>query len=45
MDSRVLRLRLKDKHAPALRAMATDVNLVWNYCNKLSAKVLDREGR
>lgn len=42
---RVLRLRLKDKHAAALRAMARDVNLVWNYCNDLSARILDRERR
>lgn len=42
--TRVLRLRLKDKHAPALRAMSRDVNFVWNYCNELSAKVLEREG-
>lgn len=25
--------------------MARDVNLVWNYCNELGAKVLEREGR
>jgi len=42
---RVLRLRLKDKHAAALRQRARDVNLVWNYCNELSLKVLEREQR
>ena len=42
---RVLRLRLKDKHAPTLRAMAADVNFVWNYSNELSAKVWERERR
>jgi len=42
---RVLRVRLKDKHASALRAMARDVNLVWNYCNDLSRQVLRRERR
>lgn len=42
---RVLRLRVKDKHAGALRAMAREVNLVWNYCNDLSFKVLQRERR
>ncbi len=45
LATRVLRLRLKDKHAAALRAMARDVNLVWNYCNELSAKVFERERR
>ncbi len=43
--TRVLRLRLKDKHAPTLRAMARDVNFVWNYCNELSAKLFERERR
>ena len=43
--TRVLRLRLKDRHADALRAMARDVNLVWNYCNELSTKVFQRERR
>ncbi|MFY2597409.1 RNA-guided endonuclease InsQ/TnpB family protein [Achromobacter xylosoxidans] len=42
---RVLRVRLKDKHAAALRAMARDVNFVWNYCNDLGMQVLRREGR
>jgi putative transposase len=40
-----LRLRLKDKHAPALQAMACDVNFVWNYTNELSFKVWERERR
>jgi len=43
--TRVLRLRLKDKHAVALRAMAADVNMVWNFCNELGAKVWERERR
>jgi IS605 OrfB family transposase len=42
---RVLRLRVKDKHARALEEMARAVNFVWNYCNELSMKVLEREGR
>lgn len=41
----MLRLRLKDKHASALREMACAVNTVWNYCNDLGMKVLDRERR
>jgi len=43
--TRVLRLRLKDKHAAALQAMARDVNFVWNYANDLSFKVWQRERR
>ena len=43
--TRVLRLRLKDKHARALREHAYWVNQVWNYCNELSFKVLQRERR
>ncbi len=43
--TRVLRLRLKDKHAQALRAMSRDVNLTWNYCNDLGLKVFERERR
>lgn len=35
-STRVLRLRLKDKHAPWLRERAAEVNLVWNFCNELS---------
>lgn len=42
---RVLRLRIKDKHARALSEMARAVNLVWNYCNDLSLQVLRRENR
>jgi putative transposase len=45
LTTRVLRLRLKDKHAPFLRAMAGEVNFVWNYVNDLSYKVLQREHR
>jgi putative transposase len=45
LTTRVLRLRLKDKHAKFLRAMASDVNMVWNYVNDLSYKVLQREHR
>ena len=42
---RTLRLRLKDKHARALREQAYWVNQVWNYCNDLSFKVWQREHR
>ena len=43
--TRVLRVRIKDKHAPTLRAMACEVNFVWNYANELSFKVWQRERR
>jgi IS605 OrfB family transposase len=42
---RTLRLRVKDKHAELLSAQAREVNFVWNYCNELSLKILQREGR
>ena len=42
---RILRLRVKDKHARGLEEMARAVNFVWNYCNELSMKVLERDGR
>jgi putative transposase len=42
---RVLRLRIKDRHRATLDEMARAVNLVWNYCNELSVKVLERERR
>ncbi|MDY7537874.1 transposase [Undibacterium sp. 5I1] len=45
LTTRVLRLRLKDKHAKDLRALASEVNFVWNYVNDLSYKVLRREHR
>jgi IS605 OrfB family transposase len=42
---KTLRVRIKDKHAKALDALALDVNLVWNYCNELSYKHLQRTGK
>lgn len=42
---RVLRVRIRDRHASALEEMARAVNMVWNYCNELSLKVLKRERR
>ncbi|MFZ6775033.1 hypothetical protein ACO0LB_20210 [Undibacterium sp. SXout7W] len=44
-NTRVLRLRLKDKHASVLRDRATWVNQVWNYSNDLSVQVFQRERR
>jgi putative transposase len=42
---KVLRLRLKDKHAKFLRHLAGEVNFVWNYCNELQITVFNREQR
>jgi putative transposase len=43
--TRVLHLRLKDRHARALQEQARAVNFLWNYCNELSLKVWERERR
>src|SRR5258708_4305269 len=43
--TKVLRLRLKDKHAKFLRGLAGDVNFVWNYCNELQITMFNRERR
>ena len=43
--TRVLRVRIKDKHAKQLRTLAEEVNLVWNYTQELALKVLERERR
>lgn len=42
---RVLRVRVKDKHAAFLSRLSRDVNTVWNYCNELSMKMIEREHR
>src|ERR1700693_5286204 len=42
---RVLRLRVKDKHAAWLCGLAREVNTVFNYCNELSVKVFEQERR
>jgi putative transposase len=43
--SKVLRLRLKDKHAKFLGDLAREVNFVWNYCNELQITMFNRERR
>lgn len=45
LTTRALRVRIKDKHAPFLRKLAAEVNLVWNYANEMSQRILRREGR
>ena len=42
---RTLHIRIKDKHCKVLDALARDVNMVWNYCNELSYKHLQRTGK
>jgi IS605 OrfB family transposase len=41
---KTLKLRIKDKHAAVLSAMAREVNFVWNYCNETSWRAI-RERR
>jgi transposase len=43
--TKVLRLRLKDKHARFLSEFAREVNFVWNYCNELQITMFNRERR
>ena len=43
--TKVLRLRIKDKHASLLLAQSREVNQVWNFCNETSQKILARERR
>jgi putative transposase len=39
---KTLKLRIKDKHAKAMLAMALDVNTVWNFCNETQYRSLKR---
>lgn len=43
-QTKTLKVRVRDKHAPLLRQMARSVNLVWNYLNELSQRSI-RERR
>jgi len=38
MQTKTLKLRIKDKHAAWLRGLAREVNQVFNFCNEVSAK-------
>ena len=38
--TKTLRLRIKDKHARVLSAMAREVNQVWNFCNETSRRAI-----
>ncbi len=44
-EIKVLKLRLKDKHAKFLGDLAREVNFVWNYCNDLQITMFNRERR
>lgn len=39
---KTLKLRIKDKHAKAMLAMARDVNTVWNFANETQYRSLKR---
>ena len=41
---KTLKLRIKDRHAPVLNQLATEVNFVWNYVNDLCFTHLKRTG-
>ena len=45
VTTKVLRLRIKDKHAAHLLAQSREVNQVWNYSQNLALQVLARENR
>ena len=45
LTTRVLRLRLKDKHAKWLSELAKEVNFVWNCLNETSHRAIERHGR
>lgn len=42
-SARVLRVRVKDRHAAWLSQLSREVNTVWNYCNDLQIRVFERE--
>ncbi|MDV7212546.1 RNA-guided endonuclease InsQ/TnpB family protein [Azotobacter beijerinckii] len=43
-QTKTLKVRVRDKHAPLLRQMARSVNFVWNYLNELSQRSLRERG-
>ena len=45
LSAETLKLRIKDKHATVLNQLARQVNFVWNYCNDLCFKHLQRTGK
>lgn len=45
VTTKVLRVRIKDKHAALLHRQAIEVNQVWNFCQEASLRILARERR
>lgn len=45
MATKTLKVRVKDKHAKQLSAMAVSVNQVWNYINALSERSIRERGK
>jgi hypothetical protein len=43
--TKTLKVRVKDKHANQLNAMARSVNFVWNYINELSSRSIRERGK
>ena len=37
---KTLKVRVRDKHAKRLQEMSRSVNLVWNYVNELSHRII-----
>jgi IS605 OrfB family transposase len=42
--TKTLKVRVRDKHAKQLNAMARSVNFVWNYINELSSRSIKERG-
>ncbi len=42
---KILRVRLKDKHARHLRKLAYEINFIWNYLNALSNHFIREKGQ
>jgi len=42
---KTIRVRVRDKHAKLLRAMARETNTVWNYANELSDRMIRERGK
>lgn len=42
--TKTLKVRIRDKHAKALRDQAASVNFVWNYVNELSSRSIRERG-
>lgn len=43
--TKTLKVRVRDKHAKALRRQAAAVNRVWNYVNEISSRAIRERGR